>query len=111
MQTASPKTYYPIVILDKQKDSIVATGTVFMERKFIRNLGDCGHIEDIAVDKNVQGKGLGKRIIQALTGISDAAGAYKTILDCSEDNQPFYVKCGYKHAGVEMAKYNVPSSH
>lgn len=57
-----------------------------MEKKFLRNLGTVGHIEDIAVDKTQQGKKLGLRIIQTLTGISEGLGAYKTILNCSDHN-------------------------
>ena len=45
-----------------------------------------GHIEDIAVDKNQQGKKLGLRIIEALVHISESCGCYKTILDCSDSN-------------------------
>ena len=45
-----------------------------------------GHIEDIAVSKAAQGRKLGLRIIQALVGISEKVGCYKTILDCSQDN-------------------------
>jgi glucosamine-phosphate N-acetyltransferase len=59
---------------------------VFIERKFLRNLGKVGHIEDIAVSKDMQGKKLGFRVIQALTGISESVGCYKTILNCSDDN-------------------------
>jgi len=88
--------------VNKETDQVVATGTVFIEHKFIRGLGKVGHIEDIAVDKSMQGKSLGKKIIQALTAISEKAGAYKTILDCSEENKGFYEKCNYKFAGVEM---------
>ena len=29
----------------------------------------------------------------------------QTILDCSETNEGFYVKCGYKRVGLEMAHY------
>lgn len=29
----------------------------------------------------------------------------QTILDCSEANEGFYVKCGFKRAGLEMAHY------
>jgi len=83
---AAPKTYYPLVIVDQVTDQIVATGTVFLERKFIRGLGTVGHIEDIAVDKSQQGKKLGQHIIQALTHISENSGCYKTILDCDKDN-------------------------
>ncbi|CAL1710898.1 unnamed protein product [Somion occarium] len=99
---AAPKTYYSIVIVDKKSDRIVAVGTIFIERKFLRGLGSVGHIEDIAVDKNQQGKKLGLRIIQALTGISENSGCYKTILNCSDSNIPFYQKCGYEKKENEM---------
>ncbi|KAI0724934.1 hypothetical protein C8Q72DRAFT_643977 [Fomitopsis betulina] len=83
---AAPRTYYTIVIVDKNTDRIVAVGTVFIERKFLRGLGSVGHIEDIAVDKNQQGKKLGLRIVRALTSISENSGCYKTILNCSDTN-------------------------
>ena len=79
-------TYYTLVILDRASDKIVGVGCVFIERKFLRGLGSVGHIEDIAVDKKVQGKKLGLRIIQALTTISENSGCYKTILNCSDAN-------------------------
>ncbi|KIM72194.1 hypothetical protein PILCRDRAFT_829947 [Piloderma croceum F 1598] len=108
---AAPHIYHVLVIVDKTTDRIVAVGTVFMERKFLRGLGTVGHIEDIAVDKKQQGKKLGLRIINALTYISENSGAYKTILNCSEDNIPFYQKCGYEKKESEMAKYAPTRSH
>jgi len=101
----SNQVYFPIVIVLKTNDQVVGTGTVFMEKKFLRGLSTVGHIEDIAVDKNQQGKKLGLRIIQALTGISEGLGAYKTILNCSDHNIPFYEKCGFSKKENEMAKY------
>ncbi|TQD84408.1 hypothetical protein C1H46_030063, partial [Malus baccata] len=38
------------VIQDDRSGKIVATGSVFIERKFIRNCGKVGHIEDVVVD-------------------------------------------------------------
>lgn len=87
MQSSSPASYFILTIIDKSKDEILAIGSVFLEYKFIRNLGICGHIEDIAVDKNAQGKGLGKKLILALTELSESLGSYKVILDCSEENK------------------------
>ena len=78
--------YFTLVIVSRATDKIVGSGTVFTEQKFIRNLGKVGHIEDIVVDKSMQGRKLGLRIINALTEISEARGCYKTILNCSEDN-------------------------
>ncbi|KAL9004196.1 MAG: hypothetical protein Q9188_002969 [Gyalolechia gomerana] len=96
--------YYILVICDGAK-KVVGTGAVVIERKFIHNLGLVAHIEDIAVAKDQQGKKLGLRIIQALDSIAEKVGCYKTILDCSETNEGFYAKCGYKRAGLEMAHY------
>jgi glucosamine-phosphate N-acetyltransferase len=79
-------TYYSLVIVSRETDKIVGAGTVFIERKFLRGLGAVGHIEDIAVAADQQGKKLGLRIIQALTAISERNGCYKTILNCSTKN-------------------------
>jgi len=98
-------TYYILVVVSRETDRIVATGGVFLERKFLRELGRVGHIEDIAVAREMQGKKLGLRIIEALTHISEQVGCYKTILNCNENNIPFYEKCGYERREVEMAKY------
>lgn len=104
---SSASKYFVVVIVSKETDELVATGTVFLEPKFLRSLATAAHIEDIAVDKMMQGKGLGKVLIATLTALSKQAGAYKTLLDCSNDNVAFYEKCGYEVKGVEMAKYNV----
>ncbi|KAG5338721.1 Glucosamine 6-phosphate N-acetyltransferase 1 [Termitomyces sp. T112] len=107
----SGRTYYTVVIVDKASDQIVGIGTVFLERKFQRGISCVGHIEDIAVDERQQGKKLGLRIIQALTYISENSGAYKTILNCSEKNIPFYEKCGYEKKEIEMARYTPVRAH
>ncbi|KAF2083904.1 putative glucosamine-phosphate N-acetyltransferase [Saccharata proteae CBS 121410] len=97
-------SYFLLCILD-DKDAIVGTGALIVERKFIHGLGLVGHIEDIAVKRDQQGKKLGLRVIQALDFVAEKVGCYKTILDCSEANEGFYVKCGFKRAGLQMAHY------
>ncbi|KAF8898045.1 glucosamine 6-phosphate N-acetyltransferase [Gymnopilus junonius] len=101
-----PDTYFTLVIVARETDQIVGVGSVFLEQKFTRNLGTVGHIEDIAVDKSMQGRKLGLRIINALTGISERMGCYKTILNCSDANVPFYQKCGFEKKENEMARYH-----
>ncbi|KAI0130433.1 acetyltransferase [Xylariales sp. AK1849] len=104
---ANRKDYYILVIEDSSSGNsvVVGTGALVVERKFIHNLGKVGHIEDIAVAKDQQGKKLGLRIIQALDFVAEKVGCYKTILDCSEANEGFYVKCGFRRAGLQMAHY------
>lgn len=65
---------------------VVACGSVIIERKFVRNAGLVGHIEDIAVSQSMQGRKLGMKIINTLVDIGLARGCYKIILDCSEKN-------------------------
>lgn len=95
--------YFILVISDGAK--IVGTGTLLVERKFIHDLGRVGHIEDIAVAKDQQGKKLGLRMIQALDYVAEAIGCYKSILDCSDANEGFYLKCGFRRVGLQMAHY------
>lgn len=71
----------------------------------IHSFGAVGHIEDIAVARDQQGKKLGLRLIQALDYVAEHVGCYKTILDCSEANEGFYIKCGFRRAGLQMAHY------
>lgn len=68
--------YHVLVILDGE-GKIVGTGALIVERKFIHRLGLVGHIEDIAVAKDQQGKKLGLRIIQALDFVAENTGCYK----------------------------------
>ena len=71
----------------------------------IHNRGLCGHIEEVSIAKEQQGKGFGQRMLAALDSVAKNLGCYKTILDCSVDKEPFYVKCQYHNSGTEMSHY------
>ncbi|XP_059646690.1 glucosamine 6-phosphate N-acetyltransferase-like [Cornus florida] len=93
------------VIEDDSSRKIIATGSVFIEKKFIRNCGKVGHIEDVVVDSSARGKQLGKKIVGFLMDHACSMGCYKVILDCSVENRAFYEKCGFKEKEVKMVKY------
>ncbi|TVY50834.1 Glucosamine 6-phosphate N-acetyltransferase 1, partial [Lachnellula cervina] len=95
-------TYFVVVLVDVERDVIVGTGTLMLERKFMLNLGKQGHIKDVVITAEQQGKGLGIKLIQALDLIGEQLGCYKTILDCEPKNEAFYRKCGYKRMGIDM---------
>ncbi|XP_027349321.1 glucosamine 6-phosphate N-acetyltransferase [Abrus precatorius] len=95
------------VIEDEGSGKIIATGSVFIEKKFLRNCGKVGHIEDVVVDSNARGKQLGKRVVNFLTEHARSMGCYKVILDCSIENKAFYEKCGFQQKSVQMAMYFV----
>jgi len=75
---------------------VIGATTLLIEQKFIHDGGKVGHIEDVVVRKEYQGKGVGKKIVNALLKYAEKKGCYKTILDCSEDLIPFYESIGFK---------------
>ena len=108
---------------------MLACGTLLVERKLIRGAGCAGHVEDVVVDAAARGRGVGKALLDALVAKARALGCYKArqacppeksveararadvcaagqvILDCSEENQAFYAKCGFARKEVQMALY------
>jgi glucosamine-phosphate N-acetyltransferase len=85
--------------------NIIATGTIILEPKFIHNNGKVGHIEDIVVDREKHGLGIGKKLIDDLVIICRNSGCYKVILNCSETKAGFYEKSGFKIKERQMALY------
>ncbi|KAI7826370.1 acyl-CoA N-acyltransferase [Kickxella alabastrina] len=104
--------YFIIVIEDLLAERIVASGSLVVEQKFLRNCGRVGHIEDIVVAKGQQGKRFGFTVIKQLLELANATGCYKAILDCDADNVAFYEKCGLVNKGnVQMAVYAPDAAH
>ena len=78
------------------EDKVVASTTLIIEQKFIHDGGLVGHIEDVAVSKEYQGKGIGKELIIQVLDYAKKNNCYKTILDCSDDVKSFYERIGFK---------------
>ena len=96
----SDKNYKIYVAVIDSK--VVGTTTLFIEQKFIHDGGKVGHIEDVAVRKEYQDKGIGKEVVKALLGYAKKEGCYKTILDCTDDLIQFYEKIGFKRHSNSM---------
>lgn len=101
----SQDVYRIVVIEDVEASRIVGTATLFKEMKFIRGCASCGHVEDVVVDSGYRGKQLGKRLLERVRQEAVDMGCYKIILDCSEDNQAFYEKCGLTRKEIQMVEY------
>lgn len=94
-----------IFVIKDVNDKIIATGSIFIERKFIRNFKSVGHIEDVVTDVEYRGVGLGSCMIDYLTNYARENDCYKVILDCDDSNISFYEKCGYIKKGNQMSLY------
>ena len=91
-----------------EKDTrIISTITIIIEDKIIHNMGRVMHIEDVVIDKDYRGNGLGKLVLQYAVSIAQQEKCYKIILNCSEENKGFYEKCDFihKNQNIQMSYY------
>ena len=88
------------VAIDDKK--IVGSTTLFIEQKFIHDGGLVGHIEDVVVRKDYEGKGIGNKLVTSMLERAKEKNCYKTILDCKDDVKQFYEKIGFKYESNGM---------
>ncbi len=94
--------YRKIFVAADESGKIIGSITLNIEQKFIHKGGLVGHIEDVVTHKDFRGMGVGKAVMQKAIDAAKDAGCYKVILNCSEENFPFYEKLGFRKHGIEM---------
>ena len=94
-----------IIHIAEIDEKIVGSTTLFIEQKFIHNGGKVGHIEDVVVSKEFEGRGIGMKLVVSLLEKAEAMNCYKTILDCKKELIPFYERIGFKQESNQM-RYN-----
>ena len=96
---SNPNHIVFVAVLDGK---VIGSTTLLIEPKFIHDGGHVGHIEDVVVSKDMQGKGVGEKLIKESLDYAKNSGCYKTILDCTEEVRPFYEKIGFKRNADAM---------
>ena len=94
-----------IIHVAEFKGKIVGSTTLLIEQKFIHGGGKVGHIEDVVVSKEFEGKGIGMLLVMSLVTIAKSNNCYKTILDCQDELISFYERIGFKQESNQM-RYN-----
>ena len=95
----NPNQIIQVAIDDKK---IVGCITLLIEQKFIHDGGLIGHIEDVVVRKDYEGKGIGMKLVTSMLEYAKRKNCYKTILDCKDDVKQFYERIGFKHESNGM---------
>jgi len=88
------------VAVDDNK--IVGSTTLLVEQKFIHDGGLVGHIEDVVVRKDYEGRGIGIKLVTSMLERAKEKNCYKTILDCNDDVKQFYERIGFKRESNGM---------
>ena len=84
-----------VAVTNDNQDWVIGTTTLLVEPKFIFRGGKVRHIEDVSVKVEYQRRGIGFKLVNHATKQAALMGCVKTVLDCSDENLPFYQKVGY----------------
>ena len=87
------------------KFDIIASGTIMIEPKLIREGKNVGHIEDIVVKNMYRGNHISSDILALFKNIARENDCYKIIMDCDEKIKKVYLKSGFEEKGIQMAIY------
>ena len=85
------------------KDKIIGFGCLVVEYK-IRGYTS-GHIEDVVIDEEWRGYGVGEKLIKALCEKAEEQNCYRVSLFCREELIPFYNKNGFEVNNVVMKRF------
>jgi glucosamine-phosphate N-acetyltransferase len=93
---------YHVLVAVESDGRVVGATTLLVEQKFIHGGGLVGHIEDVAVRKGSEGRGIGGSLVKAAVRTAEQLGCYKVILDCKEELEPFYARLGFRKRDLGM---------
>jgi len=88
-----------ITLVSVDSNTITGVASLHIIKKLTRTLG---LIEDVAVNENYRGKGIGKKLVEKLIGIASEKSCDKTVLNSSEKNSEFYEKIGFEKTEIQM---------
>lgn len=98
--------------LEREKDDILIAA--FEEEKMLgcclltRVDNKCVRLRQMAVENNLQGKGIGAAMMNYAENVARDAGNHKIIMHARKTAIGFYEKLGYKVTGGEFEEITIP---
>ena len=94
------------MVICEVEGEVVGTATLHLQKKFIRNGGLAGFIEDVAVREKFRGRNIGSQLIQYLIEKAKEFGCYKVVLSCFPERVEFYQRNGFFQESITM-RYSI----
>lgn len=95
-----------MIVAEDELGNIVGTCTLHLQKKFIRNGGIAGFIEDVVVREPFRGKNIGSMIIQKAIELAKEKKCYKLVLSCFNERVDFYERNGFFRESNSMRLKN-----
>jgi glucosamine-phosphate N-acetyltransferase len=90
------KLHKIFVAINTSNNQVIGSVTLLMEFKFINKGMKVGYIEDVAVRRGYERKGIGRRLVNHVTNFGTSnAKCKKIILYCNKNDVPFYNNLGF----------------
>lgn len=83
------------IFVAEQAGRIIGSITLLIEQKFIHKGGKVAHMEDVVVAAEMQGKGVGEKMVRHALDYARSRGCYKTIVYCLDEVRGFYEGAGF----------------
>ena len=91
-----------MIIAEDENGEVVGTCTLHLQKKFIRDGGIAGLIEDVAVRESLRGQNVGSLLVQRAIELAKEKGCYKVILSCFPERVEFYKRNGFIQESITM---------
>ena len=95
----SPDYYLWVAVLDGK---VVGTAMMHLQHKLSYHCGTAAHLEDVVVDRDIRGQGIGELLVQAAIDVAKEKKCYKIILGCFEKTVPYYERFGFEKHDIGM---------
>ncbi len=94
---------YVVTFVGTESGIPIATASLVKERKFIRGGMLYGHIEDVVVHSEHQGKGLGTEMMKYAMHYAERFCG-RVVLECEKTLEQFYHKWEFETFGIAMKR-------
>ena len=86
--------YYHRIFVAEKNSKLIGTSAILVEPKFFHGGKNVAHLEDLVVENNQQGLGVGSELFTTLLETAKNYGCYKAIFNCPNSALSFYERIG-----------------
>ena len=95
----SPDYFLWVAVKEGQ---VLGTAMMHLQHKLSYHCGTAAHLEDVVVDREARGQGIGELLVNSAIEAARAKGCYKIMLTCFEKTAVYYERFGFEKHDIGM---------
>jgi N-acetylglutamate synthase-like GNAT family acetyltransferase len=81
---------------------VVGTAMMHLQHKLSYHCGTAAHLEDVVIDRDYRGQGVGEQLVRQAIETAKAQQCYKLMLTCYAKTAVYYEQFGFKQHDIGM---------